>query len=71
LTALKRRSLVSSVESPPCFRFDPASDEVRAVVADLARCYQKNLSRVTEIIHAKPSASITEFARAFDLKKDR
>jgi hypothetical protein len=71
LTALRRRGLVSCVESPPCFRFDPASDEVRAVVADLARCYQKNLSRVTEIIHAKPSASITEFARAFDLKKDR
>jgi hypothetical protein len=71
LTALKRRGLVSSVESPPCFRFEPASDEVRAVVADLARCYRKNLSRVTGIIHSKPSASIKEFARAFDLKKDR
>jgi hypothetical protein len=71
LTALKRRGLVSSVESPPSFRFDPASDEVRALVADLAGCYRKSLSRVTEIIHAKPSASITEFARAFDLKKDR
>lgn len=71
LNALQRRGLVSSVESPPCFRYDPASDEVRAVVADLARCYQKNLSRITELIHAKPSVSIQEFARAFDLKKDR
>ena len=71
LNALHRRGLVSSVESPPCFRFDPASDEVRAVVADLAQCYQKNLSRITALIHAKPSASIKEFARAFDLKKDR
>jgi len=71
LNALQRRGLVSSVESPPRFRFDPATDEVRTVVADLARCYKKNLSRITELIHAKPSASIKEFARAFDLKKDR
>jgi hypothetical protein len=71
LHALQRRGLVSSVESPPCFRFDPASEGVRAVVADLGRCYQKNLSRITELIHSKPSASIKEFARAFDMKKDR
>jgi len=71
LDALQRRGLVSSVESPTRYRFAPATDEVRAVVADLARCYQKNLSRITEFVHAKPSASIKEFARAFDLKKDR
>jgi hypothetical protein len=71
LNALQRRGLVSSVDSPPRFRFDPATDEVRALVADLARSYQKNLSRITVFIHAKPSASIKEFARAFDLKKDR
>ena len=71
LNALQRRGLVASEESPPCFRFNPAKDEVHALVADLARCYQRNLSLVTELIHAKPSASVKEFARAFDLKKDR
>ena len=71
LNSLQRRGLVSSEDSPPRFRFDPAKDEVRTLVADLARCYQRNLSRITELIHAKPSASIKEFARAFDLKKDR
>jgi hypothetical protein len=71
LNSLQRRGLVTSDESPPRFRFDPATDEVRALIDDLARCYQKNLSRITEFIHAKPSASIKEFARAFDLKKDR
>jgi hypothetical protein len=69
--ALLRRGLVSSEESLPGYRFNPATDELRAVVADLARCYPRNLSRVTELIHAKPSASIKEFARAFDLKKER
>jgi hypothetical protein len=71
LNALERRGLVTSEESPPRFRFDPAKDEVRLLVADLAQCYQRKLSVITELIHAKPSASIKEFARAFDLKKDR
>jgi len=71
LNALQRRGLVSSEESPPRFRFSPATDDIGAVIADLARCYQRNLSRITTLIHAKPSASVKEFARAFDLKKDR
>ena len=71
LNALLRRGLVSLEESPLAFRFNPATDEIRAAVADLARYYQRSLSRITEFIHAKPSASIKEFARAFDLKKDR
>jgi hypothetical protein len=71
MNALLRRGLVSFEESPRAFRFNPATDETRTAVADLARCYQKNLSRITELIHAKPSASVKEFARAFDLKKDR
>ena len=71
LNALLRRGLVSSEGSPARFRFNPSTDETRAAVADLARCYQRSLSRISELIHAKPSAAITEFARAFDLKKDR
>jgi hypothetical protein len=71
LNALLRRGLVSSEGSPPCFRFNPATDEIRTTVVDLARCYLGKLSRITMLIHSKPSASIQEFARAFDLKKDR
>jgi len=71
LNALRRRGLVSLEEAPVRFRFSPANDEVRALVAELALCYRKNLSLVTALIHAKPSASVKEFARAFDLKKDR
>ena len=71
LNALLRQGLVTSEDSPPRFRFDPGTDATRATVADLAGCYQRNLSRITTLIHSKPSASIKEFARAFDLKKDR
>jgi hypothetical protein len=71
LIALQRRGLVSAEESPPRFQFNPATDQAREAVVDLARCYQRSLSRITTLIHSKPSASIREFARAFDLKKDR
>ena len=71
LGALRRRGLVSADESLVRFRFSPATDDIRNVVADLALCYRANLSRIATLIHSKPSASVTEFARAFDLKKDR
>jgi hypothetical protein len=71
LNALLRRGLVSSEDSPPRFRFSPATEETRAAIADLARCYRTSLSRITSLIHAKPAASVKEFARAFDLKKER
>ncbi len=71
LNALQRRGLVSCEASSQGFRFDPATEETRALVADLARSYQTHLSRITVLIHSKPSASVKEFARAFDFKKDR
>jgi hypothetical protein len=71
LHSLQRRGLICADESSAGFRFNPASLETRAIVRDLARYYQANLSRITTLIHSKPSASIKEFARAFDFKKDR
>jgi hypothetical protein len=71
MNALQRRGLVIVEESPPRFGYASTNDAVRALVAELALCYQRKLSAVTELIHAKPSASVKEFARAFDLKKDR
>lgn len=70
LDVLRRRGLVAEIESHR-FRYQPASPEICEGVAQLARSYQSNLSRITMFIHSKPSASIKEFARAFDLKKDR
>ena len=69
--ALQRRGLISCDESPLSFRFSPATAEIGELVEQLARCYHTNLSRITTFIHSKPSASIKEFARAFDFKKDR
>lgn len=71
LNSLQRRGLVTAEESPQRFRFDSSNEEIRTLVAELALYYRRKLSVVTELIHSKPSASVKEFARAFELKKDR
>ena len=57
LNALERRRLVSPEGEPPRYRFAPAEDETRVLVADLARCYQRNLSRITGATAAMFSAT--------------
>ena len=37
----------------------------------VAATYRRNIARVATLIHEKTSSSVREFARAFDLKKDR
>jgi MoxR-like ATPase len=71
LESLQRRGLVSFDAATRRYRFEPPSEEMRALVAGVAENYQRNLSRIATFIHSKPSSSIKEFARAFDLKKDR
>ena len=71
LSALRSRGLVAADKSGKSYRFSPPTDEIRALIAELARCYQRSLSRITFFIHSKPSGSVKEFARAFDMKKDR
>jgi hypothetical protein len=69
LDALRRRGLLSTDGTH--YRYEPAVPQVRVLVAEVAQYYRANLSRVATFIHSKPSASIREFARAFEFKKDR
>ncbi|HEV8444097.1 MAG TPA: hypothetical protein VGQ27_11485 [Steroidobacteraceae bacterium] len=71
LGTLARRGLVSADEAHLHFRFAPGLPETRSLVAEVSVVYQANLARIATFIHSKPSASIKEFARAFDFKKDR
>jgi len=45
--------------------------EGRALVDQVATAYRTQLIEVTRFVHAKASRSVLEFARAFDLTKDR
>jgi hypothetical protein len=70
LDRLSRRDLVRSDDTGSHFLIHLGDDARRALIGDVARTYQANLRQVATFIHEKPPASLTEFARAFDLKRD-
>jgi hypothetical protein len=71
LDRLSRRELIHADGSGTHFRF--AADDVRkrALIAEVAATYRANLTLIATFIHEKAPASLKEFARAFDLKRDR
>jgi hypothetical protein len=71
LDALERRGLVARGADPQAFRIHFADERRRELIQEVAATYRANLSRIATFIHEKPPASLKEFARAFDLKKDR
>lgn len=71
LEALLRRGLVQATGEPPRYAFNPGGAASRDLMNDVAREYQRHLVPIATFIHSKASASVREFARAFDLKKDR
>ena len=51
------------------YRYDPASAELADAVDQLAVSYGHHLVAVTQLIHAKPSRNVRDFANAFRLRK--
>lgn len=68
LNALADRGLLA--RDGQSYRYAPARPELDVVVADLAATYATRLIAVTRLIHAKPAASVREFADAFRLRKE-
>ena len=71
LETLQRRGLIAADGDPPRYRFNPEGTASRELMEHVAAEYQRHLVPIATFIHSKASASVREFARAFDLKKDR
>ena len=65
------RLLVPNPGEPDRYHFEPATQELSDVVAQLAEAYSKHLVPVTNLIHSKPKSRLQEFADAFRLRKDQ
>jgi DNA-binding IclR family transcriptional regulator len=71
LRGLETRGLIAREGDPPRHRYAPADAQLRAQVVEVAQAYRTHLIPMANIIHSKASVAVQEFARAFDLKKDR
>jgi predicted ArsR family transcriptional regulator len=71
LEDLRRRGfLVQEPAESGRYIFSAEADS-RELIQRVADTYRRNLVVVTRIIHSKGSASVREFARAFQIKKDQ
>jgi hypothetical protein len=72
LLALQRQQLViGEPDSAPRYRYNPQWDPSGEVISEVATAYRRNLVQLATFIHSRASTAVREFARAFDLKKDR
>ena len=62
---------VAEPAEPPCYRYNPQWDPSGQVMPEVAAAYRRHLVQLATFIHSRASTAVREFARAFDLKKDR
>jgi hypothetical protein len=70
LDSLSRRDLIISEDSGRHFQIHLPDGSRRALLDEISRTYRANLTYIATFIHTKPAASVKEFARAFDLKRE-
>lgn len=71
LRDLEQRKLVKPSAATVGYVFDFSWDPHGEFMRRVAATYRRHLVQVTTMIHAKASPSVREFARAFEIKKER
>jgi len=72
LQALLRHQLTTAdAGAPPRYRYNPQWDPSGEVMSEVVTAYRRHLVQLATFIHSRASTAVREFARAFDLKKDR
>ena len=72
LQALQRQQLATAEPAPAVrYRYNPQWDPGGELMAEVAAAYRSHLVPLATFIHSRASTAVREFARAFDLKKDR
>ena len=71
LSSLQAAGFLTTDESQTqLYRYQPASDELRTIMDQLAEAYSRNLMDVTYLIHSKTSTRAQQFANAFKWRKE-
>ena len=71
MQALQRQQLVTTESGSGRCGYNPQWDPSGEVMPEVAAAYSRHLVQLATFIHSRASTAVREFARAFDLKKDR
>jgi hypothetical protein len=72
LQALQRRQLVAITSGASAkYRYSTDWDPSGELMSEVAGTYRRHLVPLATYIHSRASSAVREFARAFDLKKER
>ena len=69
LDDLVRRELVHRDAEGTSYLYKAASEEQDQLIARVDEMYRRQLVRISQLIHSKPSAAVRDFARAFRFTK--
>jgi hypothetical protein len=72
LEAMASRGLLDEVREGATvkYKFEPAREDVRRVVRELATLYAQRPTTIVTLIYTRPSDKLRSFADAFKLRKD-
>jgi len=68
---VRKGLLVAFTGDPESFRYASESEQQDRLIAAVEETYRRELVRITNLIHSKPSAAVREFARAFRFKREK
>lgn len=69
---LVRLQVAREIHGPPMkYSYFPRSEEQDSLMQQVDALYRRDLVRISTLIHAKASSAVREFARAFQIRKDR
>lgn len=71
LEDLSRHGMLRRPDPNSDYEYEPAWDATRGMLPRVAELYRRQLVQVTKLIHMRGPSSVREFARAFQIKKDK
>jgi DNA-binding IclR family transcriptional regulator len=71
LRSLHKRQLLEQDSQSAMYSYSAEWDTTGTLMAEVAAVYRSHLVQVSTFIHSRASRSVRDFARAFDLKRER
>jgi predicted ArsR family transcriptional regulator len=67
----RKKLIVANAQGPDGYQYCSSSEERDQLIARTERIYRRQIVRISNLIHSKPSSAVRDFARAFRFTKEK